>query len=136
MNLRAVTLTRLIAVRLLWYVGIGVIAIMALALHTQFSVVVLLSAIAIYLPLSMLYLPLMAWLCLSRASRTPAKGMAPAWLPWLAGVLGIALLASYHVLADLDLAECGFLLILVAGDLWLVRREASLFLNMVPARPG
>ena len=55
-------MTRLIAVRLLWYAGIAVIAVMALALNTQFSVVVLLSAIAIYIPLSVLWLPLTAWL--------------------------------------------------------------------------
>ena len=130
------TLTRLIAVRLLWYAGIAVIAIMALALNTQFSVVVLLSAIAIYLPLSVLCLPLTAWLCWSRGLRTPVKGLAPVWPAWLAGGLGIVLLASYHVLADLDLAECGFLLVLVAGDLWLLRREAAQFFNLVPARSG
>lgn len=129
-------MTRLIAVRLLWYLGIGAIAIMALTLHTQFSVAVLLSAIAIYLPLSMLCLPLMAWLCLSRGGRSPVNGLAPAWPAWLAGALGVALLASYRALADLDLAECGFLLVLVAGDLWLARREASLFLNAVPAQSG
>lgn len=129
-------MTRLIAVRLLWYAGIAVIAIMALALNTQFSVVVLLSAIAIYLPLSVLCLPLMAWLCWSRGLRAPVIGMAPAWPVWLAGGLGIVLLASYHVLADLDLAECGFLLVLVAGDLWLLRREVAQFFNLVPARSG
>nr|WP_315528808.1 hypothetical protein [uncultured Achromobacter sp.] len=130
------TLTRLIAVRLLWYAGIAVIAVMALALNTQFSVVVLLSAIAIYIPLSVLCLPLTAWLCWSRGLRAPVKGLPPAWPAWLAGGLGVALLASYHVLADLDLAECGFLLVLVAGDLWLLRREAAQCFNLALARSG
>lgn len=129
MNPRAVTLTRLLAVRLLWYVGIGAIALLALVLHTQFSVVVLLSAIAIYIPLSMLCLPLMAWLCWSRSAGSPVKGLPPAWPAWLAGILGIALMASYHVLADLDLAECGFLLLLVAGDVMLARRESAQLLS-------
>ncbi|WP_255469136.1 hypothetical protein [Achromobacter sp. UMC46] len=129
-------MTRLIAVRLLWYAGIAVVAIMALALNTQFSVAVLLSAIAIYIPLSVLCLPLMAWLCWSRGLRPTVQGLAPAWPAWLAGALGIALVASYHVLADLDLAECGFLLMLVAGDLWLVRREATQFFTLAPALPS
>lgn len=131
-------MTRLIAVRLLWYAGIGAIAFMALALHTQFSVVVVLSAIAIYIPLSMLCLPLMAWLSWSRGLRSRSDdalplGAPPTWPAWLAATLGIALLASYHVLADLDLAECGFLLVLVAGDLWLARREAVLGFSMAAA---
>ncbi|MFY0479954.1 hypothetical protein [Achromobacter marplatensis] len=75
MNLRAVKLTRLIAVRLLWYVGIAVIAVMAL-------------------------------------------------------------LAGYHMLSDLDLAQCGLLLVLVAGDLWLVRWEVAQFFSFAPVRPG
>ncbi|MNW19762.1 hypothetical protein D3C71_2198920 [compost metagenome] len=62
--------------------------------------------------------------------------MAPSWPAWLAGALGIAMLASYRVLADLDLAECGFLLVLVAGDLWLARREAVQFFTLTPARSG
>lgn len=121
MNSRAVVLTRLLAPRLLWYVGIGVIALMALSLHTQFGVAVLLSAIAIYIPLSMLCLPLMAWICIRRGPLPSGDEPLPAWL---AAATGIALLASYHSLANLDLAECGFLLLLVAGDLWLARREA------------
>ena len=43
MNPRAATLTRLIAVRLAWYIGVGGIALMSLFLHTQFGVDVLLS---------------------------------------------------------------------------------------------
>lgn len=124
MNSRAVVLTRLLAPRLLWYVGIGVIALMALSLHTQFGVAVLLSAIAIYIPLSMLCLPLMAWICIRRGPLPSGDEPPPAWPAWLAAATGIALLASYHSLANLDLAECGFLLLLVAGDLWLARREA------------
>jgi NhaP-type Na+/H+ and K+/H+ antiporter len=134
MNHQAVTLTRLIAVRLLWYVGVGAIALMALSLHTQFGVAVLLSAIAIYIPLSMLSLPLMAWLCLARSRAVSAQDLPPAWPGYLAGVIGIALLASYHVLADLDLAECGFLLILVAGDLLLARKESAQLCNLAQAR--
>jgi hypothetical protein len=134
MTPRAVTLTRLIAVRLLWYAAIGVIAFLALSLHTQFSVVVVLSAIAIYIPLSMLCLPLMAWLGWNRGVRGPLRGLPPAWPAWLTAILGIVLLASYHVLADLDLAECGFLLLLVAGDLWLARREAVQFFRVASAQ--
>lgn len=132
-------MTRLIAVRLLWYVGIAVIAFTALALNTPFSVEVVLSAIAIYIPLSVLCLPLMAWLCWSRGlrpSRLPVPGMMSSWPAWLAGALGIAMLTGYRVLADLALAECGFLLVLVAGDLWLARREAVQFFTLAPARSG
>ena len=129
MNSRAAVLTRLVALRLLWYVAIGAIALMALVLHTQFSVAVVLSAIAIYIPLSMLCLPLMAWLCVGRAARPAGQGLPPVWPAWLAGALGMSLLASYHVLADPSLAECGFLLLLVGVDLALARREAGLFIQ-------
>ncbi|UIP22457.1 hypothetical protein [Achromobacter deleyi] len=127
-------MTRLIAVRLLWYAGVGAIALMALSLHTQFGVAVLLSAIAIYIPLSMLSLPLMAWLCLARPCTASGRDLPSAWPGYLAGVIGIALLASYHVLADLDLAECGFLLILVAADLLLARKESAQLCNLAQAR--
>lgn len=125
MNHRAVTLTRLIAVRLLWYVGVGALALVAFFLHTQFGVAVLLSAIAIYIPLSMLGLPLMAWLCLAYRAEAGGPPLPPAWPGYLAGVTGIVLLASYHALADQDLAESGVLLMLVAVDLLLARREAA-----------
>ena len=75
MNSRAAVLTRLVALRLLWYVAIGAIALMALVLHTQFSVAVVLSAIAIYIPLSMLCLPLMAWLCVGRVTPPAGPGL-------------------------------------------------------------
>lgn len=137
-------LTRLIAVRLLWYAGIGAVAFMALALHTQFSVAVVLSAIAIYIPLSMLSLPLVAWLSWNRArlARTeepllapqPPAGLPSAWPAGVAAVLGMGLLASHHVLANLDLAESGTLLLLVAGDLWLARREAVEIFRLASAR--
>ncbi|MNV24791.1 hypothetical protein D3C71_1158660 [compost metagenome] len=129
MNSRAAVLTRLVALRLLWYVAIGAIALMALVLHTQFSVAVVLSAIAIYIPLSMLCLPLMAWLCVGRVTPPAGPGLPPVWPAWLAGALGMSLLASYHVLADPVLAECGFLLLLVGVDLALARREAGLFIQ-------
>lgn len=135
MNLPAVTLTRLISVRLLWYVGVGVIVLMSLFLHTQFAVDVLLSAIAIYIPLSMLGLPLVAWLCLSRRARGIGSGSPPAWPAYLAGVSGIALLASYQVMANLVLAEGGFLLVLVAVDLMLARRETGWWLGLPQERP-
>ena len=135
MNHRAVTLTRLIAVRLLWYVGVGAIALMSLSFHTQFGVAVLLSAIVIYLPLSLLSLPLVAWLCLAaRPFTASGPALPPAWPGYLAGVTGIALLASYQVLADLALAECGFLLTLVAADLLLARRESTLLCSLAQAR--
>jgi len=130
MSYRAVTLTRLISVRLLWYVAVGIIALMSLYLHTQFGVVVLLSAIAIYIPLSMLGLPLVAWLCLSRRTSGVAAGLPPAWPAYLAGVTGIVLLGSYQVLANLYVAECGFLLVLVAVDLMLARRETGWLLHL------
>ncbi|MFF7057468.1 hypothetical protein ACFY89_12375 [Achromobacter spanius] len=129
MNSRAAVLTRLVAVRLLWYGAIGAIALMALVLHTQFSVAVVLSAIAIYIPLSMLCLPLMAWLCIGRVTPSAGPGLPPVWPAWLAGALGMALLASYHVLADPVLAEYGFLLLLVGVDLALARREVGLFIQ-------
>ncbi|MEN4920205.1 hypothetical protein ABE485_16155 [Achromobacter spanius] len=125
-------MTRLITVRLLWYAGVGAIALMSLFLHTQFGVAVLLSAIAIYIPLSILSLPLLAWLCLARPVREP--GMPPAWPGCVAGVAGIALLASYQVLANLTLAECGFLLVLVAVDLLLARRETMQIWRIAQAR--
>lgn len=136
MNHRAVTLTRLISVRLLWYVGVGIIALMSLFVPTQFGVAVLLSAIAIYVPLSMLGLPLVAWLCLSRRTGGIASGLPPAWPAYLAGVTGITLLASYQVLANLYVAECGFLLVLVAVDLMLARREVGWLLRLGQARAG
>ncbi|MFD4841253.1 hypothetical protein ACFWP0_27375 [Achromobacter sp. NPDC058515] len=127
-------MTRLIAVRLLWYVGVGAIAVMALSLHTKFSVAVLLPAIAVYIPLSMLSLPLMAWLCLARPAPAAGRGLPPAWPGYLAGATGIALLASHRVLADLDLAACGFLLILVAGDLLLARKESARLCSVARVR--
>ncbi len=136
MNHRAVTLTRLIAVRLFWYIGVGGIALMSLFLHTQFGVDVLLSAIAIYIPLSMLSLPLVAWLCLRRGVPWDERGLPPAWPAHLAGVCGMALLASYQVLANLELAECGFLLVLVAVDLMLARRETGWLLRIARERAG
>lgn len=137
MNHRAVTLTRLISLRLLWYVGVGMIVLMSLFLHTQFAVDVLLSAIAIYIPLSMLSLPLVAWLSLSRRPRAVASGVPPVWPAHLAGVTGIALLATYQVVANLNLAECGFLLVMVAVDLMLARRETGWWLRLAQegARP-
>lgn len=161
MTPRAVILTRLIAIRLLWYAGIGVSALAALVLQTPFSVAVVLSAIAIYIPLSMLSLPVMAWLSVGMAGRTlsasaprpqahsPSQallaGDARAWrngrLPsaWpavLAAMLGAALLASYRLLADPDLAQCGVLLLLVAADLWLARREAAQYFQLALTHRG
>lgn len=136
MNLRAVILTRLIALRLFWYVGVGIIALTSLSVHTQFGVAVLLSAIAIYIPLSMLGLPLIAWLSLARRPHGRVRGSPPAWAAYLAGVSGIALLGSYQVLGNLDLAECGFLLVLVAVDLLLARRETAWLLRLAQARAG
>lgn len=147
MTPRAVILTRLIAVRLLWYAGIGAIAFLALALHTPFSVAAVLSAIAIYIPLSMLSLPVMAWLSVNRGMRardegiagaaaTPSRALPSAWPAVAAAVLGVVLLASARVWANLDLAECGVLLLLVAGDLSLARREAAQYLRLAAARQG
>lgn len=127
-------LTRLISARLLWYIGVGVIALMSLFVHTQFGVAVLLSAIAIYLPLSLLALPLVAWVSLSRPTRGSPRGLPPAWSASLAGVSGIALLASYQVLGNLDLAEFGFLLVLVAVDLMLARHETVWLLRLAQTR--
>ncbi len=144
MNNRAASLTRLVAVRLLWYVGVGAIALMSLFLHTQFGVAVLLSAIAIYIPLSMLSLPLLAWVTLARCDagagadrereRERERGLPPGWPAYLSGVVGIVLLASYQVLANLDLAEFGFLLALVAVDLLIARRETGQLLRIAQAR--
>lgn len=151
MTPRAVILTRLIAVRLLWYAGIGAIAFLALALHTPFSVAAVLSAIAIYIPLSMLSLPVMAWLSVNRGMRAQNEGTAhaavtpsralpsalpSAWPAVAAAVLGVVLLASARVWANLDLAECGVLLLLVAGDLSLARREAVQYLRLAAAGQG
>ena len=133
MNRPVVTLPRLIAVRLLWYVGVGALAVMSLASQTQFSVAAVLSAIALYIPLSMLGLPLIAWLGLCRAKGAVPKGLAPAWPCWLAGIAGMALLAGYHLSAQLELAECGMLLLLIAVDLALVRRESACLAGHVAA---
>lgn len=133
MTPHAVTLPRLIAVRLLWYAGVGVLAAMALVSQTQFSVAAVLSAIAIYIPLSMLGLPLIAWLGLSLARGAPRKRPAPVWPCWLAGAAGMALLAGYHLSARLELAECGMLLLLVAVDLALVRRESACLVGRIAA---
>lgn len=127
-------MTRLVYVRLLWYVGVGAIALMSLFLHTQFGVAVLLSAIAIYLPLSLLSLPLLAWLTFGRGGPGREGGAPPAWPAYLAGVGGIALLGSYQVVANLDLAELGFLLVLVAMDLLIARRETGLLLRIARKR--
>jgi len=135
MNRQAVTLPRLIVVRLLWYAAVGALAVMALASQTQFSVAAVLSAIAIYVPLSMLGLPLIAWLGLSRAKGIAPKGPAPVWPCWLAGGAGISLLASYHLSARLELAECGVLLLLVAVDLALVRRESACLAGRISTDP-
>lgn len=136
MTNRAASLTPLISVRLLWYVGVGAISLMSLFLHTQFGVAVLLSAIAIYLPLSLLSLPLVAWLTFGRSPLGREGGLPPIWPAYLAGVGGIVLLASYQVLANLDLAELGFLLVLVAVDLLIVRRETGVLLRIARARSG
>jgi hypothetical protein len=133
MNRPVATLPHLIVARLLWYVGVGALAVMALASQTQFSVAAVLSAIAIYIPLSMLGLPLIAWLGLGRANGAAPKGLAPAWPCWLAAVAGMALLAGYHLSAQLELAECGILLLLVAVDLALVRRESVCLAGHVAA---
>lgn len=133
MTPHAVTLPRLIAVRLLWYVGVGALAVMALATQTQFSVAAVLSAIAIYIPLSMLGLPLIAWLGVRRAKGAPPKGPAPVWPCGLAGAAGMALLAGYHLSARLELAECGMLLLLIAVDLALVRRESACLAGRIAA---
>ncbi len=133
MNRPVVSLPRLIAARLLWYAAVGAIAVLALASQTQFSVAAVLSAIAIYIPLSMLGLPLIAWLGLRRANSVAPPGLAPVWPCWLAGVAGMALLAGYHLSARLELAECGMLLLLIAIDLALVRRESACLAGHVAA---
>lgn len=120
---------RLIAVRLLWYAAVGAAALAAFRLHTQFGADVLLTAIAAYVPLSLLFLPLLAWLCGNGDPRP-----APAWPGHLAGAAGIVMLAGYHVTAATYLAESGLLLLLVSADLWLARREAVYF--MTASRAG
>lgn len=140
MNRSATTLPHFVAARLLWYVGVAALAVMALVSHTQFSVTAVLSAIAIYLPLSMLALPLVAWLALRRATGPALAGAAQAWPGWLAAAVGMALLAGYHLWARLELAEGGVLLLLVAVDLALARRESARLLAYAeahrPALPG
>jgi len=134
MNRSLLSLPRLVAARLLWYAGVAALAIMALASPTQFSVVAVLSAIAIYIPLSMLALPVIAWLVL-RQARTAAPAVLPsAWPCWLAGAAGIALLAAYHLWAEMELAELGVLLLLVAVDLALARWESARLLERVVAQ--
>lgn len=133
MNRFPPTLPRLIAARLLWYAGVAALAIMALASPTQFSVAAVLSAIAIYIPLSMLGLPLIAWLALRRASDARPLALAAAWPAWLAVAAGIALLAAYHLSTLLALAEAGVLLLLVAVDLALARIESAQLLERFPA---
>ncbi len=135
MNRSVLSLPRLVAARLLWYAGVAALAIMALASPTQFSVVAVLSAIAIYIPLSMLGLPLIAWLVLRQARAAAPAVLPPAWPCWLAGAAGIALLACYQLWAEMELAELGVLLLLVAVDLALARWESARLLDRIVA-PG
>ena len=132
MNRPVLSLPRLVA-RLLWYIGVAALALMALASPTQFSVVAVLSAIAIYIPLSMLGLPLIAWLVLRQASVAAPAALPPAWPCLLAGAAGIALLACYHLWAEMELAELGVLLLLVAVDLALARWESARLLERIVA---
>ena len=126
---RVATLPRLIAVRLLWYAAVGAVALLAFKLHTQFGADVLLTAIAAYVPLSLSFLPVLAWLCGRRRESGRADAQAaPGWPGYLAAATGIVMLAGYHVAAAPYLAECGILLLLVAADLWLVRKESAYFL--------
>ncbi|MGE8660163.1 MAG: hypothetical protein ACN6O8_25755 [Achromobacter sp.] len=137
MNRSALTLPRLLAARLLWYTGVAVLAVTALASQTPFSVAAVLWAIAVYIPLSMLALPLQAWLVLRRADRQPPTAPAPSWPCWLAAATGIALLALYHLRPWLVLAECGVLALLIAVDQALARREATrLLAHAAMRRPG
>ncbi len=133
MNRPVLSLPRLVAARLLWYIGVAALALMALASPTQFSVVAVLSAIAIYIPLSMLGLPLIAWLVLRQASVAAPAALPPAWPCLLAGAAGIALLACYHLWAEMELAELGALLLLVAVDLALARWESARLLERIVA---
>ncbi|CAB3824856.1 hypothetical protein LMG26842_01507 [Achromobacter dolens] len=133
MNRPVLSLPRLVAARLLWYIGVAALALMALASPTQFSVVAVLSAIAIYIPLSMLGLPLIAWLVLRQASVAALAALPPAWPCLLAGAAGIALLACYHLWAEMELAELGVLLLLVAVDLALARWESARLLERIVA---
>ncbi|MBR8652590.1 hypothetical protein KDH83_04605 [Achromobacter sp. Marseille-Q0513] len=128
---RVATLPRLIAVRLLWYAAVGTVALVAFKLHTQFGADVLLTAIAAYVPLSLSFLPVLAWLCgRRRGSGRAGAEAAPGWPGYLAATTGIVMLAGYHVAAAPYLAECGILLLLVAADLWLVRKESAYFLAL------
>ena len=128
---RVATLPRLIAVRLLWYAAVGAVALLAFKLHTQFGADVLLTAIAAYVPLSLSFLPVLAWLCGRRRESGRADAQAtPVWPGYLAAATGIVMLAGYHVAAAPYLAECGILLLLVAADLWLVRKESAYFLAL------
>lgn len=140
MNPSVSTLPRFLAARLLWYAGVAALAVMALVSQTQFSATAVLSAIAIYIPLSMLALPLVAWLALRRATGPAPVKAAPAWPCWLAAAVGMALLAGYHLWAWLELAEGGVLLLLVAVDIALARRESARLIAYAAAhratRPG
>lgn len=134
MNRSVLTLPRFLAARLLWYAGVIALAVMALASQTLFSVEAVLSAIAIYIPVSMLALPLMAWLVLRRVQAEAPAPPAPAWPCGLAAAAGIALLAGYHLSTWLELAEGGVLLLLIAVDLALARHEAVRLLEYLAAR--
>ena len=97
---RVATLPRLIAVRLLWYAAVGAVALLAFKLHTQFGADVLLTAIAAYVPLSLSFLPVLAWLCGRRRESGRADAQAaPGWPGYLAAATGIVMLAGYHVAA-------------------------------------
>ena len=124
---RVATLPRLIAVRLLWYAAVGAVALLAFKLHTQFGADVLLTAIAAYVPLSCRSCP--SWPGCAVAARESGRAdaqAAPGWPGYLAAATGIVMLAGYHVAAAPYLAECGILLLLVAADLWLVRKVGVL----------
>ena len=106
-------------------------ALLAFKLHTQFGADVLLTAIAAYVPLSLSFLPVLAWLCGRRRESGRADAQAaPGWPGYLAAATGIVMLAGYHVAAAPYLAECGILLLLAAADLWLVRKESAYFLAL------
>ena len=127
---RVATLPRLIAVRLLWYAAVGAVALLAFKLHTQFGADVLLTAIAAYVPLSLSFLPSWPGCAVAAANpdertRKPRRFGRDTWPPRPALSCWPAIVAAAPYLA-----ECGILLLLVAADLWLVRKESAYFLAL------
>lgn len=109
--------------RIGWYIAASALLVLALALPTELMIGGMLSALLVYLPVSLLWVFLSAIFHRAHIYGEKTFGVPSEFVGY--GILGIGtlLVASYIALGRMDIAELGFVLVFSGVDWMLTLRE-------------